>query len=404
MSNTILTPSVIAKEALMQLENTLVMGNLVHRDYQNEFVKVGQTVTIRKPVKFVATDGATLVKQDVLEGNTSITVDQRKHVAWQFSTQDLTLAIQDYSERYIKPAMITLAQQVETSLHGLYSSVWNFVGTPGTTPSTFLALGAAGQRLDEGAVPQSPRYALHEPATAWALADGLKGVFVQDKVRTALEEASIGRYAGFANYKAQSVKMHTVGAYGGTSLINGASQSVAYSSVLAAYKQDLITDGWTATTGALKKGDVITIANVNAVNPQTFQSTGSLQNFVVNADVTADGSGNMTISISPPIITSGPYQTVDSVPADNAAITVKTGNASTQHAQNLCFHKNAFALVTVPLEMPDGVAFKARESANGLSVRILKSYDNINDMDIIRMDILYGVKAIYPELAARLTA
>jgi P22 coat protein - gene protein 5 len=404
MSNTILTPSIIAKEALMQLENNLVMANLVHRDYQNEFVKIGQTVTIRKPVKFVAQDGATLVKQDVQEGNTSITIDQRKHVAWQFSTQDLTLSISDYSERYIKPAMITLSQQVESALHGLYTDVWNFVGTPGTTPSTFAALGAAGQRLDEGAVPQSPRYAMHEPATAWALADGLKGVFVPGKVQTALEEATIGRYAGFANYKAQSVKVHTVGAYGGTPLVNGAAQNVAYSSVLSAYKQNLVTDGWTATTSTLKKGDTFTIAGVNAVNPQTFVSTGSLQTFTVTADVTADGSGNKTISISPPIITSGPYQTVDSAPADNAAITVKTGNASTQHAQNLCFHKNAFALVTVPLEMPDGVAFKARETANGLSVRILKSYDQTNDADIIRMDILYGVKAIYPELACRLTA
>jgi P22 coat protein - gene protein 5 len=407
MSNTIITSSMIAREALMQLKNNLVMGNLVHREYKNEFVneKTGGTVSIRKPVKFTATDGATLSKQDVTEGKTSIAVDQRKHVGWEFATQDLTLSIEEYSERYIKPAMITLAQQVETSLTGLYNKVPNLVGTPGTVPSTFAHLGAAGQRLDEGAVPKSPRAAVLNPASSWSLADGLKGVFVQEKAKGAFEEAKIGRYAGFDTFMGQSVKVHTVGGLGGTPLVNGASQSSTYADTKDTGSQSLITDGWTAAAAnRLKKGDVITVAGVFAVNPVTKESTGVLQHFVVNADVASDGSGNATLSISPPIITSGAYQTVTAVPADNAAITVKTGTASTGYAQNLCFHKNAFAFVPVPLAMPDGAAFKARQSADNLSVRVVKDYDVTNDTDIIRLDILYGVAAIYPELATRLTA
>ncbi len=128
-----LTPSVIAKEALMQLKNQLVFGKLAHRQYKKEFAKVGDTVTIRKPVKFQTTDGAVRQNQDVEEGSTSIKLDQRKHVSWNFSSQDLTLSIEEYSERYVAPAMLTLAQTVDVYGAALYRKIWNVVGTPGTT-------------------------------------------------------------------------------------------------------------------------------------------------------------------------------------------------------------------------------------------------------------------------------
>lgn len=406
MANALITSSMIAKEALMQLENATVMGNLVHRDYKKEFVKVGDTVSIRRPVRFSATDGATLSKQDVTEGKTSITIDQRKHVGWEFSSNDLTLSIEKYSERYIKPAMITLAQNVDSAVHGLYKDVWNHVGTPGTTPSTFVALSAASQRLDEGAVPSNDRRGVLNPAAAWAVANDLKSLNTNDaKAKGAFEEARLGRYAGLDNYMSQSVKVHTVGAHGGTPLVNGASQNVTYAASKDTNAQDLVTDGWTvSTTGIVKEGDVITIAGVYAVNPVTKESTGVLQHFVVNADADSGAtSGPATINISPAIITSGAYQTVSAAPADNAAITVKTGAAAAGHAQNLVFQKNALALVTCPLMIPDGAAFSARESHDGYSVRVVKDYDITNDTDIIRLDILYGVKAIYPDLACRLT-
>ena len=402
MANSILTPSVIAKEALMQLENILVMGNNVHKEYKQEFAKIGDTVSIRKPVKFSATDGATLSKQDVEEGSSSIVIDSRKHVGWSFSTGDLTLSIDKYSERYIKPAVIALAQAVESDLTGLYTDIWNFAGTAGTIPSTFSDLGKAGKLLDDGAV-QDGRKAVLNPEATWSLADGLKAVFVQGKAKTAFEEARMGYYARFDTYMGQSIKAHKVGALGGTPLVNGGSQSSVYADVKTTNAQSLITDGWTASTAVLNKGDVFTIDGVYAVNPVSKDSTGALQNFVVNADVTSDGTGNATINISPAIITDGAYKTVDAVSADNASITVKTGASGAQHAQNLCFHPNAFALVTCPLEMPDGASFKARETHNGLSIRVVKDYDINADEEIIRLDILYGTKTIYPELATRLT-
>ena len=400
----------------MQLENNLVFGNCVHREYKKEFSGgQGSTVSIRKPVKFYTADGATRVNQDVEEKTTNITVDQRKHVSWKFSTQDLTLSIEEYSERYIKPAAITLANTVDRSLAGLYTSVYNSVGTPGTTPASYGSVAAAAQRLNEMAVQQDNRHMIMNDAAAFAIAGNQLTLEAIGSVkRSAYEEAAIGRIAKFSTYATQNVQNHTVGVATGTPLVNGGSQGVTYAAAVSgsttgSTSQSLVTDGWTnSTAGILKAGDVFTIAGVFAVNPVPGEgATGKtvmpyLQQFTVLADASSGTStGPATLTISPAIIVSGPYQTVSAVPADNAAITV-FGTAGTAYPQNLGFHKNAFALVTVPLEMPDGAVFKARESHNGLSMRVVKAYDIDSDEDIIRLDVLYGHKAIYPDLAARL--
>ena len=411
MANTLVTPSLIAKEALMQLENNLVMANQVHREYKKEFTGgQGSTVSIRKPVKFYTADGATRVNQDAEEKTTSIAVDQRKHVSWKFSTQDLTLSVEEYSERYIKPAMITLANTVDRSLHGLYTSVWNSVGTPGTTPASFAAVAGAAQRLDEMAVNSDGRSMMLNPAARYAVsAAALTLDSVGTMGKSAYEKAKLGEIAMFDTYSTQNTANHTVGIATGTPLVNGAAQNVTYANATGANTQSLITDGWTnSTTGIVKAGDVFTIAGVYAVNPVPGEGTTGklvmpyLQQFTVTADADSGATtGPATLTISPAIITSGPFQTVDAAPANNAAITV-LGTSATAYPQNLGFHKNAFALVTCPLEMPDGAAFKARESHNGLSVRVVKDYDIAEDEDIIRLDILYGVKAIYPDLGCRL--
>lgn len=412
MPNTLITPDLIAKEALMQLENNLVAANCVHREYKKEFTGgQGDTVSIRKPVKFYTADGATRVNQDVEEKTTSITINQRKHVSWKFATVDLTLSVEEYSERYIKPAMITLANTVDRSIMGLYSSVWNAVGTPGTTPSSYAAVAAAAQRLDEMAVMTDSRHMLLNPEAEYAvLGNQITLEAVGNVKKTAYEESQLGRIAKFSAYGTQNVPNHQVGIATGTPLVNGGSQGVTYANAVGSnWSQTLNTDGWTnSTTGILRKGDVFTIAGVFAVNPVPGEgATGKqqmpyLQQFTVLADADSGAStGPAALTISPPIIASGPFQTVSAAPADNAAITV-LGTGGTVYPQNLGFHRNAFALVTVPLEMPDGAAFKARESHNGLSVRVVKDYDIDSDEDVIRLDILYGTKSIFPDLACRL--
>ena len=405
MANTIITPSIIAKEALFHLENNCIMGSQVHRQYKNEFVKIGNTVTIRKPVKFVVSDGATRTNQDVIEETTSIVINKRKHVSWKFSTQDLTLTIEEYAERYIKPAMIVLANQMDLDLctegkNEFFAST----GTPGTTPADFTPLANTAAKLDNGSVPDDGyRRLVVNPDGRWSLADGLGGtgsggVFNADIVAGMVRRGFLGQLAGFDIYGDQNIRSHTVGAHSGTPLVNDASFSNDTNVVAF--------DGMTGSvTGALLQGDVFTIAGVNAVNPVSKEDLGVLQQFVVTADVdTTTGAGSATVypDLNDGSTTStAAFQTVSALPADNAAITI-VGTASTAYPQNLAFHMNGLALVNVPLELPDSANFKARADWRGYSIRVIKDYDIDSDDEIIRLDILYGVKAIYPELGCRL--
>ena len=236
MTQQILTPSIIAKEALMQLENNLVMGNCVHRDYKKEFVKKGESISIRKPVKFTVTDGATRSNQDVEEGSTTIAIDKRKHVSWNFSTQDLTLSIEEYSKRYITPAAIVLANQCDRDLCDLYKSIWNWVGTPGQTINAFTDLSKAPERLDEMAVPQDMRHCVLSPSDSWGMVGNLTGLGLTDANKSpqaeAYRNARLGRVANLETYMDQNVRRHTVGAHGGTPLVDGASQTTTYANVL----------------------------------------------------------------------------------------------------------------------------------------------------------------------------
>jgi hypothetical protein len=203
-------------------------------------------------------------------------------------------------------------------------------------------------------------------------------------------------------YMSQNVKTHIVGPLGGTPLVNGGAQAVTYAASKQTYSQTLITDGWTAAAAArVKAGDVFTIANVYAVNPIDGDTLPFLRQFVVLADASSDASGNATISISPPIITSGPYKTVDAQPADNAPLTF-VGTANTGYRQPMIFHKDAFHLAVVPMELPEGAAFKARINEDGISVRVVSGYDITGDVSTWRFDVLYGVTPVRPNLATRI--
>jgi hypothetical protein len=330
-------------------------------------------------------------------------VDTQAGVDLEFPSSDLTLKISDFSDRYVKSAMIQIANQVDQDLAALYKDVWNWVGTPGTPLTSFTAFSKAPQRLDEMAVPASQRVAALNPADKWGLVGGFangSNFFQPEITKSALQMAKLPLLGGVDAYSSQNLPTHSTGARGGTPLVNGASQSVSYDGT---NQQNLVTDGWsTGVTGVLKRGDVFTIAGVYAVNPVTKQVQAYLQQFVVKSDANSDGSGNVTIAISPAIITSGAYQTVSAAPADNAAITV-LGSASTNYAQNLVFDRDAFALAVVPMELPDGAVRPARETYKGLSVRIIPYYDGTNDLGRWRLDVLYGVKSIYPDLATRLS-
>ena len=395
MGNTLLTLSNagawIAKKTLMHLTNNLVMGRSVHRTYKNEFVgkRNGNTLSIRKPARFTTTENADITNdmQNIEDENITLKVDQRAVVAWEFSSEQLTLDVEDFSERFLLPAAQTLANTIDRKMLEEYKNVYQATGTAGTTPTTFAAFGHAAQKLDESACPDEDRKLVMNSPAHWSMVDALKGVMNPPMVEDYVKRGYLGKLADMPIMMDQNVHTHTRGALGGTPLTNGAGQTGA----------SLITDGWTASTKVLLKGDIFTLPGVYRVNPQSRQSTGALQQFVVTADATSDGSGDLTLAISPSIVTTGARQNVDAAPADGAALTVVAS-----HTANLAFHKNAFALVTVPLHLPGSAVWKSRYTHDGLSIRVVRGFNIMTDVEAIRLDIQYGTKTLYPELACRL--
>ena len=395
-ANTLLTPTIIAKEALMLLVNNLGMSKHVYRAYKNEFRKVGQTITIRKPNKFRVTEARAIDKNDLSEPSTTLTVSTQAHVSWGFSSVELAQTVDEYAKRYINPAASALANSVDASVCDLYTDVFNYCGTPGTTPATFKVLGDAQTILDNESAPQGKRYAVMNPAANWTLADGLKGTFAQKAAADIHSKGYLGTVANLDIYMDQNIKNHTTGVF-----TTGSTPVVDETVVTGA--TEILTDGWASGAASLTKGDILTVDTVNQVNSMSGASTGNLKRWVVTAAI-SDTAGDIDIPVAPAVIyaSTDPYSNCDAVPVDPDAITM-IGTESTAYPQNLVFCPEAFCLVTLPLEMPANV-WGARETDKdaGISIRIIKQYDIDNDEEICRMDILYGTKTLYPELAVRL--
>jgi len=406
MANTVLTADIIAKAAVLQLDNNLVMAKEVFRGYEEEFSKsingyeVGSSISVKRPMDFTVRDGAVMSTQDTTEGKFTMTVDQRKGIDFEFSSQELTLSISELSERVIKPAMIQLANQVDSDLHALYSDVSKWVGTPGQTINSFADLAKGMERLDEMAVPET-RCAVLTPADHWGMVGNLTGLFIERSANPAYREGSLGTVGGVKMLMSQNNKTHTVGVNTGTPLTNGAGQQVTYATSKDTDTQTLITDGWTSGAVTLNAGEVFTIADVYDVNPVTKATLPHLKQFVVTTTI-SDSSGAITLTMAPAAIVSGAHQTVSAAIADGKAITVM-GTDSTGYGQNLMFTKNAFALVSVPLVSPPGAVDVSRQSYKGTNVRVIPVYDGTNDVSKWRLDILYGVKTIDERQALRIS-
>lgn len=408
MANSILTPSVIAKEALMQFKNGMGFSSNVDKSYSKDFgkkgAKIGTSEKIRKPNRFTVTNGATYTAQDVTEDYATLTIDTQKHVGFDFLSSDLTLSVDEFSSRYLKPGALALVNQVDVDGLALAAKqVYNAVGTAATTPSTLLAYLQAKQKIMESAGPQDDMYSyLVNPAASTSIVDALKGLFQSGtEIGNQYKRGVMGTAAGGEWMISQSIYSSTSGQRGGTPLVNMASVTNGTTS--------LITDGWTAAAAnRVKAGDVFSITGVNKVNPITKQDTGVLQQFVVTADAASDGSGNATLVIAPAIYSSGSLQNVSAAPADNAALSFTLGGSSigtsAVTAHNLLMHEQAFGLAFVPLEKPEGVHFSAVETdpETGISIRIVRDFDFSNDKFRCRMDVAYGWAALRPEWACKI--
>lgn len=397
MANTNLTIDMITREAARILVNNLGFARNVNREYSDEYAndgaKIGDTLRVRKPARYTVRSGATLDVQNHTETKVDLTLSNQKGVDVNFTTKELTLDIDDFSDRILNPAMAAIANQIDLDGLALYKDVFNSVGTPGTTPATAGVLLSANEYMDDQATPRDGERCLAvNPAANASLVDGLKGLFhASDKVESQYTQGMMGMNTlGYKEiYMDQNVNTHTTGDYDGAHIINDASFTAASDT---ATTSTLTLD---TGTGTYAVGDVFTIADVYSVNPQNRQSTGKLQQFTV-----VTSTSTTSVAVSPPIRNSGAFQTVDSLPANDAALT-EVGTASTIYPQNLAYHRDAFTLGTADLLMPSGVDFASRQVYEGISMRIVRQYDINNDQMPCRIDVLYGYKTIYGELACR---
>lgn len=405
----LLTSDLILKEAMWQFKNNLVACKRVYRDLEKKVVNgVGNSVSVKKPFRVKSTEGRTLGVQPMVDNTVTITINRQRNVGLKWTVQDLTLSIEEFSQRYIQPAVGEIATQIELSVFEEAQNAYFMTGTVGTALS-YSTFALTRAQMNGVAIPDEGtglRSALINDIDAANISTSLMTVFAgQGSIaKDSIQKGYMGPLSGMEFYSSPIVPTHTVGAYAGTPLADGATAQTGAS---------ILTKGWTGSiTGLLKKYDIITFAGVYEINPITRVSTGRLQTFVVTADVNSV-SGAATIPISPSIndgtltttdiegttISLAAYQNVSAAVADNAAITVK-GTASGIYRQNFYMHKNAIALCVPQLELPRSavVAERITDPESGLSLSLTEGYTVGDHTETTRLDAVWGVKLMNPEL------
>lgn len=363
----------------------------------------GDTVQINLPTQFTLSTGADITSniQDMEEASVALTVNNQYNVAVNFTSAEIAtdIAMKEWAGRVLKPAMITLANNIEKAcLSQAVDATSNTVGTAGSTTFDTDTILSAGEKIDiSGCADYDNRFVLLNPAANRSAVNERKGLFQSsEEISKQYKAGAMGIADGFTFLRNNLLPVHTNGNDVTGLTVNGAATEGA---------STLAVSGLTATTGTVTKGTVFTIAGIFKVHPVTKDTLSELQQFVVTADATADGSGNATLSISPALYTatSGSRQNIASLPAGSEAITA-VGAASTGYAQNLAYHKSAFRFVSLPLVMPNGVHMAGQESADGITVRVIEDYDVKTDKMILRCDVLWGLANVRPEFAARITS
>lgn len=398
MPNSILTPTAVTREALRILHQKSNFIGSITREYDSSFAKdgakIGDSLKIRLPNEYTVRTGATLAAQDTVESSVTLQVATQKGVDLNFTSTDLTLSLDDFSQRVLEPAMTRLSAAIEadamsTMYKDVYQSVWN-----GGSAMTFNHVLDGRKLLQDALAPLNDRSANLNSLDQANFIKDTKSLF-QDSSTVAKQyrEGYVGRTAGFDFMENTMWAAHTRGA------ANGSYTTSTLVGVLPISETPVSTMTVATGTGAMNVGDVFTIANVFKVHPESKVSTGILQQFVVTAAY-AGGAG--TVSFSPAIVLAGGRQNVV-IPTTSATAAITfAGTASTAVGTSLLYQKEAFAFATADLVMPKGVDFAAREVMDGISIRVVRQYDINNDKFPCRLDVLYGYKTLRPQLAARL--
>ncbi len=391
MANTLLTPTAVTREALRVLHQKLnFIGNIDRQydsQYANEGAKIGSQLKVRLPNEYTVRTGSTIDVQDSTETSETITMATQKGVDVEFSSQDLTLSLDDFSSRVLEPMMSVLAANIESDALSMFKNVYNQVDNIGSS-ATFATILSGRKKLVDNLAGATGLKCNLDTQTNVDMVDALKGLFNNPtSISKQYLDGMLGQTAGFNFFENTLMPRHTTGSDDGTGdyLTNSATAQTG---------STLVID---TGTGTLLEGDIITIAGVNRVHPETKVDTGNLQQFVVTAST---GASATSLSISPAIVATGARQNVTNGAANNSAIT-KSGGISAAHDVSLGYAKDAFAFVSADLRMPRGVDFAAREVMDGISMRIVSDYDITNDKFPTRIDVLYGYKALRPQLAVR---
>ena len=417
------TSQIVTNEILKIAHNASAFLGNVNTDFKSAWTgeyAPGQTIQARGPVSFTSRSGEVANVQDIQEWSTPITLQPLLGIDFALNLTDMVTAVGNngninarFKQRYIEPAGLKISALIDSQLATIMKNGFHqFVGTPGTAPANVTDILNAQVPLDRMSVPRDGmRMAALEPGANAAVVAGLATLFnsqsiLGDQYKTGVLKTGLG----LDFIMSQNVPSHTVGPLGGTPLVNGASQGLINAGATdnpRALTTSLITNGWTAAAAArLSAGDVVNLAGVFSVNPETKASTGVLQDFVATAAVSSDGAGNATIIVSPAIIAGGAYQNVSARPAAGAAITVRTGAANTTYTNNLIWHKNAVTLVSPEQNLPQGMAIATKASLadeGGISLRWVQGYDILNNRNVNRLDVLWGAAVVLANFGLRRT-
>lgn len=405
MANQFATPDWVMRKVARRLTNNCVFTGTVMRDYDDEYkqkgVKIGDTVTLRLPQRYEVTVGAVMNPTPLTDQTVQLSITDQTNIGFEYDTWAATLEVDDYMERYGNPAVDQLVNNIDfTGLQRMYKAVAKTVGTPGTVPTTNDTYGLAKTKLVEAAVPR-PYQAVLTSDMHTQLANANTALFNPSAQVSAFFRT--GQFSGPALgidkwFEDENIATHAIGALGGTPLSSSGAQSGA----------SISADGATAGVNQyFREGDVIQFASVYDINPLSHQSTNRLKDFTVTADVNSTGGGLLTIPISPSIVVSGPYRNASAAVANNDAITTfghASNHAGVSTRQGLVYHKEAFACVMADLVLPRGlwIAERISNAKLGISIRMLKDHDIINDVSPARLDTAHGWGAIRQELASRI--
>lgn len=409
MANNFQVTQRVTWTALAIVSNTLKVWPNLYNGYSKEFgqagEKIGQTLNVRKPQRFVGRSGATFTPEGLNNLTTPVVVNQQTGVDFQVNTFEKMLDIENLTAQYLRPAAVRIANILDfAAAQFIAQNTWNLVGTYGTTPTgttAFQTYLKSSQKLWENLADQEERCMVINADASTQIVDTLKGVFnPQATISKQFEKGMMGRDTGGMDwYQTQNLASLTSGAHagGGTTSASVVQQGAGGNNGT----QALTCAGFTAST-TFKQGDVFHWSDVNMANAANYQNTNVLQQFVILQDATADGSGNVTLQIAPAITPSGQYQNVSNAPALSDVL-IFDSLASTASTQYLCFQKDAYTVVSLPGDVPGGtdMAYQDTDPETGVTLRFVRDYNSVYDLWVCRFDVYWGIAPLYREFACR---